>query len=113
LSNKKLLIYTYEEKLSRAFTNIISNCIQYAKTTVGINIKLVENDEIEINIYDDGLGISADDLPNIFDRFYKGSKGNFGLGLAISKNDIEKHKGKITAESSESGASFIITLPAK
>ena len=60
---------------------------------------------------DDGPGFDNQELPNIFDRFYKGKKGNFGLGLAISKNIIEKHNGKITAKNSESGALFIIELP--
>jgi len=48
-----------------------------------------------------------------FERFYKGKKGNVGLGLAISKNIIERHNGKITARNSESGAVFTIVLPVK
>jgi signal transduction histidine kinase len=51
------------------------------------------------------------DLPNIFDRFYKGEKGHFGLGLSISKNIIEKLNGSIKAENSLTGAKFIIELP--
>ena len=62
---------------------------------------------------DDGPGIDANELPNIFDRFYKGKKGNVGLGLAISKNILENHNGKITAQNSKSGAMFTIVLPTK
>lgn len=109
--NEKIEIYADEEKLSRAITNIISNCIRYAKSIVEINSKITDNNKIELTISDDGPGFDPDELPNIFERFYKGKKGNFGLGLAISKNVIEKHNGKITAENSDSGALFRIELP--
>lgn len=100
-----------EEKLSRAITNILSNCIRYADRTIKVNYQRISEDEIELSISDDGPGIATNSLPNIFDRFYKGTKGNFGLGLAISKNIIEKHDGKITAENLNPGASFRIILP--
>jgi len=100
-----------EEKLSRAITNILSNCIRYAKSVVVVSLKIVENSKAEITIADDGPGFDNYELPNIFDRFYKGKKGNFGLGLSISKNIIEKHNGKITARNSKSGALFVIELP--
>jgi len=66
---------------------------------------------VEITISDDGPGFEAKDLPYIFERFYKGEKGNLGLGLSISKSVIEKHLGKIFAENSISGAIFTIELP--
>ena len=106
-----LELYADEEKLSRAITNIISNCIRYADSTVVITSKIIDNDKIELTISDDGPGFDTNDLPNIFERFYKGKKGKFGLGLAISKSIIEKHSGKISAENSESGALFKIVLP--
>ncbi len=98
------------EKLSRAFTNIIGNCIRYAKSTIHVSSKLVEGNVIETIISDDGPGIDKDELPNIFERFYKGKKGHFGLGLAISKNVVEKHNGTISAENSSNGAVFKIIL---
>lgn len=100
-----------EEKLSRAITNILTNCIRYAKSTVNIKAQLIEKNKIEITIADDGPGFDNNELPNIFERFFKGSKGNFGLGLAISRTVIEKHNGKVTAENHESGALFKIELP--
>lgn len=100
LLEKAINITADEEKLSRAVTNILSNCIRYAKSTVTIKTELSDENTVRITISDDGPGFKCDELPNIFDRFYKGSKGNFGLGLAISKNVIEKHNGKITAENS-------------
>lgn len=109
--NKNIEIYADEEKLSRAITNIISNCIRYADSIIIITVKIVGGNNVQLTILDDGPGFEANELPNIFERFYKGKKGKFGLGLSISKNVIEKHNGKITAENSESGALFIIELP--
>lgn len=106
-------IYADEDKLLRAFTNILSNCIRYANSTVNIRIENLPESLIQVVISDDGPGIDANELPNIFDRFYKGKKGNVGLGLAISKNVIEKHNGKITAQNSKCGAMFTIVLPTK
>lgn len=104
-------IYGDEEKLSRAVTNIIANCIRYAKTSVTIDLQILNNSNLQLTISDDGAGFEINELPNIFDRFYKGKKGNYGLGLSISKNIIEKLNGKISAGNLESGAFFIIELP--
>lgn len=100
-----------EEKLTRAVNNVLSNCIRYAESTVLIKSELKDEKTVRLTVSDDGPGFDSNELPNIFDRFFKGAKGNFGLGLAISKNVIEKHNGKITAENSESGAQFQIDLP--
>lgn len=100
-----------EEKMSRALNNVLSNCIRYANSAVEVSSGLSEDGHIIITISDDGPGFDDDELPNIFERFYKGSKGNFGLGLAISKNVIEKHKGSITAGNTGNGAVFHIDLP--
>lgn len=109
--NKCIKIYADEEKLFRAITNIISNCLRYAKSIVEIKWELLDENKLRLIISDDGPGFEPNELPNIFERFYKGKKGNFGLGLSISKNVIEKLKGKITAENTDSGALFIIELP--
>jgi len=111
LLEREVKITADEEKLSRAVTNILSNCIRYAKSIVTIKTELTNEKTVRIIISDDGPGFQSNELPNIFDRFYKGSKGNFGLGLAISKNVIERHNGKITAENSKIGALFYIDLP--
>lgn len=108
---EKLELYADEEKLSRAFTNVISNCIRYAKCSVSISSKCYNENRIQITISDDGSGFEENELPNIFERFYKGKKGVFGLGLAISKNVIDKHGGEIKAENSTEGALFMIELP--
>lgn len=109
--DEKVEIYADEEKLSRAITNIISNCIRYANSIVEVSLKVIGSSKIELAVSDDGPGFEANELPNIFERFFKGKKGNFGLGLAISKNVVEKHNGKITAENTATGALFKIVLP--
>lgn len=105
-----VFIHGDEEKLSRAITNIISNCIRYADSVVMVELKVMENSKIQLSISDDGPGFEINELPNIFDRFYKGKKGNYGLGLSISKNVVEKLNGTISANNLNSGALFIIEL---
>ena len=101
-----------EEKLSRAITNLISNCIRYAKSNITIEVTTVKHaskNRVELTISDNGLGFEAEDLSNLFTRFYKGKKGKFGLGLAIAKAIIDKHKGDIMATNSPNGgAKFVI-----
>jgi signal transduction histidine kinase len=100
-----------EEKLSRAINNLLSNCIRYAKYKISVKSELINGSTVRVTIADDGQGFEFTELSSIFERFFKGSKGNFGLGLAITKAVIEKHHGTITAENSEIGALFIIELP--
>ena len=99
-----------ERQITKAISNVMSNGIRYAENKLAITASV--GDEITISIADDGKGISENDLPHIFDRFYKGEGGNFGIGLAITKDIIERHGGSITAENMEQGAKFTITLPA-
>ena len=96
--------------LERAFSNVVSNCIRYAKDTVKVSIKL-QDDGVTVMISDDGPGITQEETEHIFDRFYKGKNGNHGLGLAIAKRSLEYMGGTIRAVNSESGAVFILTLP--
>ncbi|WP_242851469.1 HAMP domain-containing sensor histidine kinase [Clostridium sp. DMHC 10] len=111
--NKDIIIYSDEEKLSRALTNIISNSIRYASSSITVVSNINFDNKLDITISDDGPGFDEKDLPHIFDRFYKGKKGKFGLGLSISKNIIEKLHGTITAGNGETGALFSIEIPIK
>ena len=96
--------------LGRAFSNVTSNCIRYAKETVQISVE-ESGDQLKLTIRDDGPGIAENDLPYLFDRFYKGKNGNHGLGLSIAKRSMEYMGGDIAAESSPDGAVFTIILP--
>ena len=104
-------IYGDEEKLSRAITNVISNCIRYANSLVTVELTNIDKIKVQLIISDDGPGFKNNELPNIFERFYKGVNGNLGLGLSISKNIIEKLHGQIFAKNTTTGALFIVELP--
>ena len=106
-------------QLKQALRNLVGNAIKYTPVNGSIHIAL-ETDERDVITYvrDTGFGISAQDLPFIFDRFYRGSdekikknEGN-GLGLAIVKSIIERHNGRITVNSElGKGSCFTVTLP--
>lgn len=104
-------IYCDEKRMSRAFSNLISNAIRYAKSKIILSCHR-KDDKIIISVVDDGEGIAIEDFPHIFDRFYKGNGGKHGIGLSIVKSVIEQHKGKIEVKSSGMGASFTIVLTA-
>jgi len=105
--------------MERVLTNILENALSHTPEKGSVIISLnEENRKIEIDIKDTGHGISPDDLPHIFERFYRADKSRdrrspgTGLGLAIAREIVELHEGEIKASSKEGqGASFKITLP--
>jgi len=105
--------------MERALTNIIENALSFTPEGGKINLEMsVQNENLLIRIRDTGLGINPEDLPHIFERFYKADKSRdrrspgTGLGLAITKEIILLHNGKIEAFSKEKeGTLFVITLP--
>jgi two-component system phosphate regulon sensor histidine kinase PhoR len=105
--------------LTNAVINLLDNANKYSKEHPQITIETAnEEDHILIRVSDKGIGISGDDLKNIFDRFYRVSTGDvhdvkgFGLGLAYVKKVIELHGGSISAKSEKGkGSSFTIKIP--
>ena len=97
------------EQLKRVINNIVTNSIKYMDKEQGrINLRIKDvGDFIQVELEDNGKGISSKDLPNIFDRFYRtdasrnSSKGGSGIGLSIVKKIVEEHGGKIWATSKE------------
>lgn len=110
MAEDNLLILADDKLLSRAVINVISNCIRYARSAVTVSL-CRKADKALIKIQDDGNGINEEDLPHIFERFYKGKNGNFGLGLSIAKLGVEYINGTITAGNTPEGALFEISLP--
>ena len=107
------LIKCDEDKLIQVFINILGNSIRYAKNEITITVYKTDN-QFEIIINDDGPGFKKEELENVFDRFYKGSKGVTGLGLSIAKAIVERHGGTIIAENKkDGGASVTVRLPSK
>ncbi|MEI7885025.1 MAG: HAMP domain-containing sensor histidine kinase [Clostridia bacterium] len=104
ISDEDIFILADESLLAQIVFNIAGNSLRYAKSELKIrltNKKLI--------ISDDGDGIDEQDLPNIFERFYKGKQGNFGLGLAIAKSAVEFLGGNIKAYN-HAGAVFEINF---
>lgn len=99
-----------EEKLSHAITNILSNAIRYAKSEILIDYEIKEQ-EVCLHFTNDGEPIATEDLPHIFDRFYKGKGGKFGIGLALCKEIMKLHHGSITVTSDEKATCFTLQLP--
>lgn len=95
-----------------AVTNILKNCVEYSKEKSKIIINYNQNNVYsEISIQDFAGGINKEDLPHIFERFYKGqnsSKDSVGIGLALAKTIVEKDNGTITVETDKIGSKFII-----
>ncbi|GAA0180754.1 HAMP domain-containing sensor histidine kinase [Clostridium sediminicola] len=117
---KNIFVMADPQQLKRVILNIITNGTKYLdKDRKGkLKISLEEKEEkVIVAISDNGIGISKDMLPFIFDRFYRGDSsrnsttGGSGLGLAISKNIIEEHKGEIWVESTlGKGTTIMFTL---
>lgn len=106
-TDKSTMVIADAEQLKRVINNIVGNAVKYIDKKNGlIQIRLSDiGAYVQVEIEDNGIGISKADLPFIFDRFYRADasrnsrKGGTGLGLAISKKIIEDHAGKIWAES--------------
>ena len=100
--------------VNRVIRNLLVNAIKYTGPGGAVTVKISDNsNEILVSIKDTGKGIQEDDLPYIFDTFYRtaNSKGS-GLGLSIAKTIIEGHGGRIWAESvPANGSTFSFTLP--
>ncbi len=105
--------------IERVFTNLIDNAIRYTPSGGEVCLKLaVSGSELVIELTDTGRGIAPEDLPHIFDRFYRVDKHDpqasegAGLGLAISKRILELHGCSIEAKSeAQKGSSFCFSLP--
>jgi two-component system phosphate regulon sensor histidine kinase PhoR len=105
------------ERMRQVVTNLEHNAIKFTLPggRVSISAKLA-GDQVVISVQDTGTGIPADDLPRIFERFYKADRarsgGGTGLGLAIARHVVQAHGGRIWAESVEGkGSAFYFTLP--
>ena len=106
--------------IERVMTNLIENALRFtpAGGSVRVEVSMMQR-EVAVRVTDTGRGIAAEDLPHVFDRFYRSDKsrdrtaGGAGLGLAIAKGIVELHGGRISAVSAPGrGSTFTFLLPA-
>jgi signal transduction histidine kinase len=106
------------ERLAQVVTNLLSNAIQYNRAGGEARLEAkTQNGLVILSVSDTGTGITPEDLPRVFERFFRAEKSrtaaNNGLGLAISKAIVEAHGGAIEVSSKENaGATFTLRLPA-
>ncbi|MCL5074909.1 MAG: cell wall metabolism sensor histidine kinase WalK [Chloroflexi bacterium] len=110
-------LYADGERVQQVIVNLVHNAIKF--TPPGGKVEVLvrpQSEAVVISVIDTGVGIPGEDLPRIFERFYKADKsrssGGTGLGLAIAKHIVQAHGGRIWAESVEGqGSTFSFTLP--
>ena len=113
-NNSKVQVLADRGRLLQITENIINNTRKYAKSPVDISIE-IKRDIVELHFRDYGKGIPDEDVPFIFDKFYRGKncgkEQGSGLGLYIVKYITEQMKGTVTLHSKESGLEVVICLP--
>ncbi len=119
LPKENLLVRVDKSKLKQVFINIISNAIKYTPDGGEVKILLLPHEkDVEVKIIDNGIGIPAEDVSRVFERFYRVDKGRSrqqggtGLGLSIAQDIVHAHDGEIVASSKlGEGSEFTIRLP--
>jgi signal transduction histidine kinase/ligand-binding sensor domain-containing protein/DNA-binding response OmpR family regulator len=117
----EIFIWYDANALVKALNNLISNAIKYTKSGGNIEVSVTRsnnNEFLDINVSDDGIGIEKENLTKIFNQFYhiagnsESYEKGFGVGLPLTKNLIELHKGSISISSEPGiGSTFTISLP--
>lgn len=114
------LVMADEDRLAQILTNLLGNALHYTPEEGRVEILAEQKGrEIQVTVSDTGIGIPAEHLPHVFDRFYRVDKsrsrarGGSGIGLTITKHLVEAHRGRIWAESEGAGkgSRFTFTLP--
>lgn len=117
-----LSVFVEKFQIVELLNNLISNAVKYCPMDkmcqINIIAKPIENDKVEVSFSDNGIGLTPEQINNIFNEFYRGAKprdgmDSTGLGLSLCKSIIEKHGGNIWVESEGigQGSTFYITLP--
>jgi len=118
-TGEKEILYADKDKISQVMVNLLSNALKYTSEGGKVEVRVKgSNETAEITVRDTGKGIPPEDLPHIFERFYRADKsrnrltGGAGIGLTIAKAIIDAHKGNIQVRSKvDEGTEFVILLP--
>jgi two-component system, OmpR family, sensor histidine kinase SenX3 len=118
---KGAMVYGSDSQVATAVTNLVENAIAYSGADTKVSLALRQNDDwVEIDVADQGIGIAPHDVDRIFERFYRAdqarsrSTGGTGLGLAIVKHIATNHGGRVAVTSTVGGGStFTLRLPAR
>jgi two-component system phosphate regulon sensor histidine kinase PhoR len=111
------LIRADKDRIRQTIINLVHNAIKFNISSGRVTISTsYDSNSVTVSVADTGIGISKDDLPHVFERFYKADKartgGGSGLGLAIAKHTVQSHGGDIRAQSEErKGSVFTFSLP--
>lgn len=117
---EELFVMGHRFRLEQVFLNLLANAVKFNRPggEVHVGVHQGDNGSVQIEVSDTGIGIPSQDVPRIFERFYRVDKarsrqvGGTGLGLSIAKHVIEGMQGKITVQSQlGKGSTFTITLP--
>lgn len=105
-----------ETQIEQLLGNLLNNAIKFTPPGGQVSLRLEgQEPNVEIQVEDTGIGLLPDDLPYLFERFYRGRNafghGGNGLGLAIAKTIVKNHKGEIWAECARTGTRFVVQLP--
>ena len=100
-----------QREIAQMYTNLLSNAIRYARSRITLEC-ICEHSEVLLVVADDGEGLTAADLPHVFERFYKGRGGQHGVGLSIVQSIVELYEGSISVKN-QNGARFEARLPRK
>lgn len=106
-----------QDRLDRILTNLVSNALKYSPEAAPVLVRAESADrEVRVSVADSGVGIPPEELPHVFDRYYRakgaGESEGLGLGLFIAKALVEAHGGRIWVMSNpDEGSTFTFTLP--
>nr|WP_255654576.1 HAMP domain-containing sensor histidine kinase [Cohnella sp. REN36] len=114
---QEVRIFADEERVRSILLNLLGNAFRHARSRVRVELSLKDS-ETAITVHDDGWGIEQEELPYVFDRFYRGRKGmnrqgtGLGLGLAIAREYAQVHGGSVGVSSTFGiGTTFTLCLP--
>lgn len=116
--NLSLEVFADQQKIEQVLVNLVNNSVKYAPESVEIVVRIEDlADRVKVSVIDRGKGIPAENIPNLFDRYYRvnnngNEKSGLGLGLYISAEIIRRHGGEMGVVSEpEQGSTFWFTIP--